>query len=171
MWHARQGSATTVAQQVAAVASTRMTQRMIQPQTSVVQNPVVTPTASSDSATQSGVTPVSYQPQQHRASYQPAGSTGYEPGSVFDRLTRGEYHTTKPAVIIDDTMTSEDAQHTPDQSKQFEMAKHHELLPYLALNPYLYDDLYAWLEAIGDPSIEKALQTNSGYQAFKRKVN
>lgn len=171
MWHARQGSATTVAQQVAAVASTRMTQRMIQPQTSVVQNPVVTPTASSDSATQSGVTPVSYQPQQRRASYQPAGSTGYEPGSVFDRLTRGEYNTTKPAVIIDDTMTSEDAQHTPDQSKQFEMAKHHELLPYLALNPYLYDDLYAWLEAIGDPSIEKALQTNSGYQAFKRKVN
>ena len=90
----------------------------------------------------------------------------FEPGSVLDRLTKGELNQHTPAVEIDG-LNSDDAQRTDDQSLQFEMAKHHELLAFLALNPHLYDDLYAWLEAIGDPDITAALSTNAGYATYR----
>lgn len=95
----------------------------------------------------------------------PAGSTGYEPGSVFDRLTRGQM-SQKPAVEIDG-MTSDEAKTTADQQRQYAMAQHHEFLPFLALNPYLYADLYQWLGSLGDPDIAQALSTNPGYKAFR----
>jgi hypothetical protein len=95
-----------------------------------------------------------------------AHATSFEPGSVFDRLTSGNFDSAKPAVEIGD-LNSNDAQRTDDQSLQFEMAKHHELLPFLALNPHLYDDLYAWLEAIGDSAISSALRNNAGYVAYQ----
>ena len=93
-------------------------------------------------------------------------ATSFEPGSVFDRLTSGNFDSAKPAVEIGD-LNSNDAQRTDDQALQFEMAKHHELLPFLALNPHLYDDLYAWLEAIGDSAISAALRNNAGYVAYQ----
>jgi hypothetical protein len=94
----------------------------------------------------------------------------FEPGSVFDRLTSGELNSHVPAVQIGE-LTSDDAQRTSDQTAQFEMAKHHELLPFLALNPHLYDDLYAWLEAIGDPDIDAALRSNTGYTTYREGRN
>lgn len=106
---------------------------------------------------------------QQRVSVTPVRSeTGavFEPGSVFDRLTRGEMGARTPAVEIGN-LNSNDAQRTSDQTVQFEMAKHRELLPFLAMNPYLYDDLYAWLEAIGDPDISSALASNSGYTTYR----
>lgn len=96
----------------------------------------------------------------------PAGSTGFEPGSIFDRITRGQLGRQERVVTVDG-MTSEEAKRTADHDKQFAMARHHEFLPFLAVNPYLYDELYAWLEAIGDPDITAALSTNVGYKAYK----
>ncbi|MCI1935398.1 MAG: FHA domain-containing protein [Bifidobacteriaceae bacterium] len=90
----------------------------------------------------------------------------FEPGSVLDRLTKGELNKHEPAVEVDG-LNSDDAQSTSDETLQFEMAKHHELLAFLALNPHLYDDLYAWLEAIGDPDITTALHSNAGYLTYR----
>lgn len=94
--------------------------------------------------------------------------TGFEPGSVLDRLSRGEMTSHRPEVEIDG-MTSDEARNTENHARQFEMAKHHEFLPYLSLNPYLYDDLYAWLGAMGDPTVDAALAMNSSYQEFVQK--
>ncbi|MCI1983355.1 MAG: FHA domain-containing protein [Bifidobacteriaceae bacterium] len=106
-------------------------------------------------------------PQEGRGGQRPQDSGAvFEPGSVFDRLTRGELDHHEPAVQIGE-LNSDDAQRTADQTAQFEMAKHHELLPFLALNPHLYDDLYAWLEAIGDPDIDSALRSNAGYGTYR----
>ena len=161
----------TVAQQVAAASGARMTRRMLQhPTITSVAKLSVTPQETASEAEQTSKmqkTPPSSVWKQSAPSKQPVGSTGYEPGSVLDRLTRGEYETSRPAIVVDGTLSSDDAQRVTDHTKQFEMAKHHELLPFLALNPYLYDDLYSWLEAIGDPVITTALKTNSGYQAYQ----
>lgn len=97
----------------------------------------------------------------------PAGATGFEPGSIFDRITRGQLQRDEPVVTIEG-MTSEEAKSTADHNKQFAMARHHEFLPFLAVNPYLYKELYAWLEAIGDPDISAALSTNPGFKAYKK---
>ena len=67
-------------------------------------------------------------------------------------------------------MSSEDARRTPDMTKQFEMARHAELLPFLAMNPSLYDDLYAWLAAQGNKDIDEALANNPGYQDYRKAV-
>ena len=87
--------------------------------------------------------------------------------SLFERLTRANRGHSE-IVRLSNGMTSEEAERTESFARQFELAKHREMLPFLALNPYLYSDLYMWLEALGDPVIKAALQTNRGYQTFKK---
>lgn len=93
----------------------------------------------------------------------PAGSTGFEPGSVFDRLTRGEMGGQSAPQVVVDGLTSDEARHSADHDKQFQMARHRQLLPFLAANPYLYQELYDWLASIPDPVIAAALDHNPGY--------
>lgn len=97
--------------------------------------------------------------------YQPA----FEPGSVFERVSKGEYD--HPQELVEaGGFTSTDARRSDDFAEQFEMARHAELLPFLAMNPSLYDDLYAWLAAQGDSDIDKALNGNPGYEDYKKAV-
>ena len=93
----------------------------------------------------------------------------FEPGSVFERVARGELKAEKPAVVVDG-LSSDDAKTTQDFSVQFEMARHPELMVFLAMNPYLYDDLYAWLAARGERDIDEALAHNKGYQEYRDAV-
>lgn len=97
--------------------------------------------------------------------YQPA----FEPGSVFERVSKGDYDRGQEAIEVDG-MSSDDAKRTGDFALQFAMAKHRQLLPFLAMNPALYDDLYAWLEAQGDRDIDAALQNNEGYHEYLNAV-
>lgn len=87
--------------------------------------------------------------------------------SLFERLTRANRGRSE-IIRLSNGMSSEEAERTESFARQFELAKHREMLPFLALNPYLYSDLYMWLEALGDPVIKAALQTNRGYQTFKK---
>ncbi|KFI98602.1 FHA domain-containing protein [Bifidobacterium stellenboschense] len=91
----------------------------------------------------------------------------FEPGSVFDKVSKGEFDKPQAPMVEVDGLTSEDARHTTDMTLQFEMARHPELLPFLAMNPALYDDLYAWLAAQGDADIDEALAHNVGYQDYR----
>lgn len=93
----------------------------------------------------------------------------FEPGSVFERVSKGDFGKREPAVDIDG-LTSDDAKRTGDFTVQFEMAKHPQLLPFLAMNPSLYDDLYAWLAALGDKDIDAALARNAGYEEYRTAV-
>ncbi|WEV47135.1 FHA domain-containing protein [Bifidobacterium sp. ESL0690] len=93
----------------------------------------------------------------------------FEPGSVFEKVSNGEFNQPEPEVEVDG-MSSQEAKQTTDFSLQFEMAKHPELLPFLAMNPSLYDDLYAWLSAVGNDDIDTALSQNSGYIEYRNKV-
>ena len=97
--------------------------------------------------------------------YQPA----FEPGSVFERVSKGNYDRNQEAIVVDG-MSSDDAKRTGDFALQFAMAKHRQLLPFLAMNPSLYDDLYAWLEAQGDQDIDAALRNNDGYHEYLNAV-
>ena len=97
--------------------------------------------------------------------YQPA----FEPGSVFERVSKGDYDRGHEAIVVDG-MSSDDAKRTGDFALQFAMAKHRQLLPFLAMNPALYDDLYAWLEAQGDQDIDAALRNNDGYHEYLNAV-
>ncbi|WP_295727905.1 FHA domain-containing protein [uncultured Bifidobacterium sp.] len=97
--------------------------------------------------------------------YQPA----FEPGSVFERVSKGDYDRGQEAIVVDG-MSSDDAKRTADFALQFAMAKHRQLLPFLAMNPALYDDLYAWLEAQGDQDIDAALRNNDGYHEYLNAV-
>ncbi len=63
---------------------------------------------------------------------------------------------------------SDQARRSDDFAEQFEMARHAELLPFLAMNPALYDDLYAWLAAQGNADVDKALSTNPGYEDYRK---
>lgn len=101
------------------------------------------------------------QEQGRQAAYKPA----FEPGSVFDRVSRGEFEAHSDAIEVEG-LSSDDAKKTSDFSLQFEMARHRPLLPFLAMNPSLYDDLYAWLAAQGDQDIDAALDKNQGYQEY-----
>lgn len=94
--------------------------------------------------------------------YKPA----FEPGSVFDRLSRGEFNR-KEEVVEAGGFTSEEAKLSRDFDQQFEIARQPKLLPYLAMNSGLYEDLYAWLEALGNEDIDAALKTNPGYRTWK----
>lgn len=93
----------------------------------------------------------------------------FEPGSVFEKVSNGEFDQPQPEVEVEG-MSSQDAKATTDFSLQFEMAKHPELLPFLAMNPSLYDDLYAWLSAVGNDDIDAALSYNSGYIEYCKEV-
>lgn len=91
----------------------------------------------------------------------------FEPGSVFERVAKGEF-AHQEAVIEVAGFTSDDARQSDDYSKQFEMATHEELLPFLAMNPSLYDDLYAWLAAQANDDIDAALSRNPGYEEYRK---
>lgn len=97
------------------------------------------------------------------AAYRPV----FEPGSVFERLSRGEFERKEPAVVVDG-MTSDDARTTTDYNMQFEMARKRPLLPFLALNPHLYHKLYEFLESLDDPDIDAGLEDNDGYTEYKK---
>ena len=89
----------------------------------------------------------------------------FEPGSVFERLSKGELNKPEP-VIEAGGFTSEEAKTTRDYDMQFDIARQRELLPFLALNPSLYPDLYSWLELQGNADVDRALQGNQGYQDY-----
>lgn len=110
----------------------------------------------------------SAQPQtgQSQTTFTPA----FEPGSVFERVSQGEFKEQENAEIEVGGYSSKDARLTRDFSVQFEMAKHEQLWPYLALNPALYDDLYAWLSSLGNIDIDSALEQNAGYQEYRKAV-
>ncbi|MDF7665513.1 FHA domain-containing protein [Bifidobacterium sp. ESL0745] len=93
----------------------------------------------------------------------------FEAGSVFEKVSNGEFDQPQPEVQVEG-MNSEEAKRTTDFGVQFEMAKHPELLPFLAMNPSLYDDLYAWLSAVGNDDIDAALSQNSGYLEYRSEV-
>lgn len=93
----------------------------------------------------------------------------FEPGSVFEKVSNGEFSARKE-VVSAGGFTSEEAQKTDDFAKQFEMAKYQELLPFLAMNTNLYDDLYAWLSAQGNADVDQALAQNSGYSAYRNAI-
>ena len=94
---------------------------------------------------------------------QPA--TRFEPGSVFERVSRGEFAAARP-VVEAGGHTSDQAKSTRDFAAQFDMARYPQLLPFLAMNPALYDDLYAWLAAQGNADIDAALKNNEGYRDY-----
>ena len=93
----------------------------------------------------------------------------FEPGSVFEKVSNGEFSARKE-VVSSGRFTSEEAQKTDDFAEQFEMAKYQELLPFLAMNTNLYDDLYAWLSAQGNADVDQALAQNSGYSAYRNAI-
>jgi hypothetical protein len=93
----------------------------------------------------------------------------FEPGSVFDRVAKGELKAREQVIEVDG-LTSDDAKTCQDFSAQFEIARHSELLVFLAMNPYLYDDMYAWLSARGETDIDEALAYNKGYQEYREAV-
>ena len=70
----------------------------------------------------------------------------------------GELKAQEPAVEVDG-LTSDEAKTTQDFNVQFEVARHPELLAFLAMNPYLYDDMYSWLAARGEADIDKPCLT------------
>lgn len=93
----------------------------------------------------------------------------FEPGSVFERVANGDFD--KPKEIIEvGGYTSDDARRSDDFTEQFEMARHAELLPFLAMNPTLYDDLYEWLAAQSNADIDEALSRNPGYEDYRKAV-
>ena len=132
----------------------------------IVDNPVADNQASQPAVAQPVDASQQTAPVGDAAAYTPA----FEAGSVFDRVSRGEFNKpSEPAVEVDG-MTSDEARTTTDMSLQFEMARHAELLPFLAMNPALYDDLYAWLAAQGNRDIDEALANNAGYQSYREAV-
>lgn len=91
----------------------------------------------------------------------------FEPGSVFEKVANGDFAKPEPLVSVAG-FTSDDARRSDDFSEQFEMARHPELLPFLAMNPSLYDDLYTWLAAQGNADIDEALSKNAGYEDYRK---
>ena len=105
------------------------------------------------------------QPLDETQTFTPA----FEPGSVFERVANGDFD--KPKELIEvDGYTSDDARRSDDFTEQFEMARHAELLPFLAMNPTLYDDLYEWLAAQSNADIDEALSRNPGYEDYRKAV-
>lgn len=93
----------------------------------------------------------------------------FEPGSVFDRVSKGGLAKQEQTIEVDG-LTSDEAKRTDDFTVQFQMARHPELLPFLAMNPSLYDDLYAWLGALGNQDIDAALAHNPGYAEYRKAI-
>lgn len=115
--------------------------------------------------------PQTQQPQQIQAPQtQPVGfKPVFEPGSVFERVSRGDFDHKEPQVEAGG-FTSQQARTTTDYTVQFQIARHAQLLPFLAMNPTLYDDLYAWLAAQGNADVDAALAHNQGYQEYREAV-
>ncbi|WP_421784689.1 FHA domain-containing protein [Gardnerella sp. DNF00983] len=99
------------------------------------------------------------------AAYTPA----FEPGSVFEKVSKGEFDS-QENIVEAGGFTSKEAEESSDFSKQFEMAQYSQLLPFLAANTGLYDDLYAWLAAQGNSEVDAALARNSGYSAYRKAI-
>lgn len=99
------------------------------------------------------------------AEYTPA----FEPGSVFEKVSKGEFDS-QENVVEAGGFTSKEAEESSDFSKQFEMAQYSQLLPFLAANTGLYDDLYAWLAAQDNSEVDAALARNSGYSAYRKAI-
>ncbi len=88
---------------------------------------------------------------------------------MFERVANGDFD--KPKELIEaGGYTSDDARRSDDFTEQFEMARHAELLPFLAMNPTLYDDLYEWLAAQSNADIDEALSRNPGYEDYRKAV-
>ena len=117
-------------------------------------------------------------PEEHRRFAQPnddeADSTGsfrpaFEPGSVFELVSKGRLAAAEPKIEVNG-YTSDQAKTTEDYTEQFDIANCEELLPFLAMNPLLYDDLYNWLEDQGKSDIDAALENNEGYKSYRKAV-
>lgn len=93
----------------------------------------------------------------------------FEPGSVFDLVSKGALNRSEPKIEIDG-YTSDQAKTTDDYNEQFEIANRRELLPFLAMNPSLYDEMYSWLEAQGNADVDAALENNEGYKDYRKAV-
>lgn len=119
----------------------------------------------SDASDANNISDVSATIASDSAQFTPA----FEPGSVFEKVSNGEFSARKE-VVSAGGFTSEEAQKTDDFAEQFEMAKYQELLPFLAMNTNLYDDLYAWLSAQGNADVDQALAQNSGYSAYRNAI-
>lgn len=122
------------------------------------------PTAGQPAARQPGMQQpqVSADPQQN---FKPV----FEPGSVFERVSRGDFDKQEQMVEVGG-YTSQQAKTTSDYTVQFQIARHAQLLPFLAMNPSLYDDLYTWLAAQGNADVDAALSRNQGYQEYRKAV-
>ncbi|KFF30589.1 FHA domain-containing protein [Bifidobacterium bombi] len=96
----------------------------------------------------------------------PQRTNVFEPGSIFEKVSQGGF-ADQQKTVEEGGFTSQDAAKSADFSMQFEMARHKVLLPFLAMNPNLYDDLYAWLSAQGDGDIDAALSRNAGYEKYR----
>lgn len=122
------------------------------------------PTAGQPAAQQPGMQQpqVSADPQQN---FKPV----FEPGSVFERVSRGDFDKQEQMVEVGG-YTSQQAKTTSDYTVQFQIARHSQLLPFLAMNPSLYDDLYTWLAAQGNADVDAALSRNQGYQEYRKAV-
>ena len=81
-------------------------------------------------------------------------------------MSKGGFVKQEQTIEVDG-LTSDEAKRTDDFTVQFEMARHPQLLPFLAMNPSLYDDLYAWLSAL---DIDAALSRNPGYAEYRKAV-
>ncbi|EFA22826.1 FHA domain-containing protein [Bifidobacterium gallicum] len=93
----------------------------------------------------------------------------FEPGSVFERVANGEF-AQREQLVEAGGFTSDDARLSDDFREQHDMACYAELLPFLAMNPYLYDDLYEWLAEQGDADVDAALSNNKGYEDYRHAV-
>ena len=122
-----------------------------------------TPSVQASDAQQSQQSQQSAQPQQ--TPFKPV----FEPGSVFDRVSRGDFDHKEPQIEVGG-FTAAQAKTTTDYTDQFQIARHAQLLPFLAMNPTLYDDLYAWLAAQGNADVDAALAHNQGYQEYRKAV-
>ncbi|KFI44830.1 FHA domain-containing protein [Bifidobacterium bohemicum] len=100
-----------------------------------------------------------------------AFTPAFEPGSVFEKVSKGQFDRVDTAQSVEaGGFTSDDAQRSDDFSKQFQMAGYPELQAFLAMNPNLYDDLYAWLSALGNQDVDAALERNSGYARYRERA-
>lgn len=96
----------------------------------------------------------------------PGASPVFEPGSIFARVKKGEFDRRRPSISVGG-FTSDRAMVTTDYDEQCGMARHVELLPFLAMNPSLYDALYDWLARHRDADIDAALESNPGYREHR----
>lgn len=93
----------------------------------------------------------------------------FEAGSVFAKVSQGEFDVQQP-IVEAGGFTSDQAERTNDFAEQFAMAKFAELLPFLAKNTGLYDDLYAWLAAQHNDAVDQGLARNSGYAQYRQAI-